>query len=452
MYIMSLHAKDCNSSAGGFFIDENGTRMGCASANGSSVPAELVLEPYSLTHLLVTAIILGTVILVTIVGNVFVIAAIILERNLHNVANYLITSLAVADLMVAALVMPLAAVNEVSTQWFLGPEVCDMWSSTDVLCCTSSILHLVAIATDRYWAVTSVDYIRNRSARRILGMIVSIWVISIVISIPPLFGWKNPEHSPALTGQCMISQDVGYAVFATVGSFYLPLIIMLGIYIKIFRAVRFRIRKKHFKTLAQGAPKPLLSPSNAKPLLGPSNGQSSGPPVQNYTADATYTTSELETNGSATTPLNDPNRNNKHTKLSPPHSPLLKDSPHKGSLLDITKVYLDIRKSGAGSPKRKEKETMREKIEQKRERKAARTLGIITGTFVVCWLPFFMLAIIMPLCKDACHYPDILLSIIGWLGYCNSLLNPLIYTIFNPDFRNAFRKILFGKYRHRHRR
>lgn len=80
----------------------------------------------------------------------FVIAAILLERNLQNVANYLILSLAVADLLVACLVMPLSAVYEVSKQWTLGPELCDMWTSSDVLCCTASILHLVAIALDRY--------------------------------------------------------------------------------------------------------------------------------------------------------------------------------------------------------------------------------------------------------------------------------------------------------------
>lgn len=51
--------------------------------------------------------------LLYISGNVFVIAAILLERNLHCVANYLILSLAVADLFVAVLVMPLGAVYEV---------------------------------------------------------------------------------------------------------------------------------------------------------------------------------------------------------------------------------------------------------------------------------------------------------------------------------------------------
>lgn len=47
------------------------------------------------------SVVLGFIILCTIVGNSFVIAAVVLERNLHNVANYLIVSLAVADLMVA---------------------------------------------------------------------------------------------------------------------------------------------------------------------------------------------------------------------------------------------------------------------------------------------------------------------------------------------------------------
>lgn len=84
-----------------------------------------------------------------VLGNVFVIAAILLERHLRSAANQLILSLAVADLLVACLVMPLGAVYEVAQRWTLGPELCDMWTSGDVLCCTASILHLVAIALDR---------------------------------------------------------------------------------------------------------------------------------------------------------------------------------------------------------------------------------------------------------------------------------------------------------------
>ena len=178
------------------------------------------LPRYSLAHLLVTSAVLGAIILATIVGNVFVIAAIVLERNLRNVANYLIASLSVADLLVAALVMPLAAVNEVSSRWFLGAGWCDAWTSFDVLCCTSSILHLVAISLDRYWAVTRVDYIHNRSPGRIWLMVGLSWALSAVISVPPLFGAGDPEHDKDTTGICVISHNRGYAVFSTVCAFY----------------------------------------------------------------------------------------------------------------------------------------------------------------------------------------------------------------------------------------
>ena len=92
----------------------------------------------------------------------------------------------------------------------------------------------------------------------------------------------------------------------------------------------------------------------------------------------------------------------------------------------------------------------KERLEQKRERKAARTLAVITGSFVSCWLPFFIIALVCPFCAERClEIPPLVVSVIGWLGYFNSLLNPVIYTVFNPDFRSAFRKILYGKYRRR---
>lgn len=79
--------------------------------------------------------------------------------------------------------------------------------------------------------------------------------------------------------------------------------------------------------------------------------------------------------------------------------------------------------------------------ESKRERKAAKTLAIITGAFVVCWLPFFVIALLMPVCAE-CHFDDNMVAFFLWLGYFNSTLNPILYTIFSPEFRNAFTKLL----------
>lgn len=73
--------------------------------------------------------------------------------------------------------------------------------------------------------------------------------------------------------------------------------------------------------------------------------------------------------------------------------------------------------------------------------KAAITLGIIMGTFLFCWVPFFCLNIIKAFHGDS--IPSSLFRAFTWLGYANSALNPIIYGIHNSEFRNAFNRIFF---------
>lgn len=83
----------------------------------------------------------------------------------------------------------------------------------------------------------------------------------------------------------------------------------------------------------------------------------------------------------------------------------------------------------------------RQKISLSKERRAARVLGIVMGVFVCCWLPFFLMYVILPFCNTCCP-SERLINFITWLGYINSALNPIIYTVFNMDFRKAFKKLL----------
>lgn len=96
-------------------------------------------EPISLSFITISFI-LTTIVLATIVGNLFVITAILVDKNLQTTANQLVLSLAVSDLMVACLVMPLGAYNDLYQGWYLGKEVCEFWTSADVLCCTGKKL------------------------------------------------------------------------------------------------------------------------------------------------------------------------------------------------------------------------------------------------------------------------------------------------------------------------
>ena len=78
-----------------------------------------------------------------------------------------------------------------------------------------------------------------------------------------------------------------------------------------------------------------------------------------------------------------------------------------------------------------------------RERRASKTLGVIMGAFIICWLPFSLMYLITPLCGPSC--PTVsrcLVEFLTWLGYFNSALNPIIYTVYNAEFRQAFAKLL----------
>ena len=77
-----------------------------------------------------------------------------------------------------------------------------------------------------------------------------------------------------------------------------------------------------------------------------------------------------------------------------------------------------------------------------RERKASVTLGVIMSAFTICWLPFFIIALLRPFSETVNNLPRTFVLFTVWLGYSNSLLNPIIYVTFHHDFRNAFKHLL----------
>ncbi|XP_058612346.1 trace amine-associated receptor 4-like [Onychostoma macrolepis] len=78
-----------------------------------------------------------------------------------------------------------------------------------------------------------------------------------------------------------------------------------------------------------------------------------------------------------------------------------------------------------------------------RERKAAKTLAIVMGVYLFCWLPFFTAAALDPFFNY--WTPAVVFDALFWFAYFNSTCNPLIYGFFYPCFQKAF-KILISTY------
>ncbi|NXW12877.1 5HT1B protein, partial [Circaetus pectoralis] len=321
---------------------------------------------------------LALVTLATVLSNAFVIAPPPQTRKLHTPANYLIASLAPPPLLVSILVMPVSTMYTVTPPPPLGQIVCDIWLSSDITCCTASILHLCVIALDRYWAITdAVEYSTKRTPKRAAGMIALVWVFSICISMPPLF-WRQAKAEEV--SHCVVNTDhVLYTVYSTVGAFYFPTLLLIALYGRIYVEARSRILKQTPKKAGKR-----LTRAQSPP---PSPGSSSSVTSINSKAP------------------------------DPP--------PQTGSPVYMNQVKVKV--SDALLEKKK--------LTAARERKATKTLGIILGAFIVCWLPFFIISLVLPICKDACWFHMAIFDFFTWLGYLNSLINPIIYTMSNEDFK-----------------
>ncbi|KAK7864743.1 hypothetical protein R5R35_013619 [Gryllus longicercus] len=185
------------------------------------------------------ALVLSCIIVVTIVGNILVCVAVFLVRKLRRPCNYLLVSLAVSDLCVALLVMPMALASEIFEAWPFGPFVCDLWVSFDVLSCTASILNLCMISVDRYFAITKpLEYGVKRTPKRMVACVALVWLFAACVSLPPLLILGNEHRHEDGSPRCDVCQNFGYQIYATLGSFYIPLTVMIVVYYKIFRAAR----------------------------------------------------------------------------------------------------------------------------------------------------------------------------------------------------------------------
>nr|UPT51562.1 biogenic amine receptor [Plutella xylostella] len=444
-------------------------------------------EPASLVSLAVLALIDVLV----VAGNCLVIAAVLCSSKLRSVTNLFIVSLAVADLLVGVAVLPFSATREVFEIWIFGGVWCSVWLAVDVWMCTASILNLCAISLDRYVAVTRpVSYPSIMSRKRAKALIGGLWVLSFVICFPPLVGWKDEKPAeasqdgwtpnPHCPWTCELTNDAGYVIYSALGSFFIPMFVMLFFYWRIYKAAvrTTKAINQGFRTTKGAKGMGSRFDDNRLTLRihrgRGSGGRPHGSPLSTASNHSTSTSlsaspERLRRHSSARRahekvkisvsypsseqicPNNDLSRS---SSRSP--SPSLYAVHYERDGRELTESRLRVKSSHHLTPnpfydecddnkprttRRMGKRNIKAQVKRFRmETKAAKTLGIIVGGFVFCWLPFFSVYVVRAFCNE-CVTP-IVFSVLFWLGYCNSAINPLIYALFSKDFRFAFKRII----------
>ncbi|XP_057204777.1 alpha-2Da adrenergic receptor [Triplophysa rosa] len=377
--------------------------------------------PHTLTPAAFIILVVSVIILVTIVGNVLVIVAVLTSRALRAPQNLFLVSLACADILVATLVIPFSLANEIMGFWYFGSTWCAFYLALDVLFCTSSIVHLCAISLDRYWSVTkAVSYNLKRTPKRIKSMIVVVWVISAVISFPPLIMTKHDET------ECLLNDDTWYILSSCLVSFFAPGFIMIIVYCKIYRVAKQRsstvfVAKNGLERQASQS-ETCFARKDKFQKESPSSDSSESNQRQEELDHI-----DLEESACDNKPKS--SRFSKRRRVDGAHC-----CPQRPCRVSWV--------SHQEQSNRQLTRVSKTKVAQMREKRFTFVLAVVMGIFVLCWFPFFFTYSLHAICGESCVAPEGLFKLFFWIGYCNSSVNPIIYTIFNRDFRKAFKKII----------
>lgn len=340
----------------------------------------------------------------------------------------------------------------------------------DVFCCTASILNIVVIAVDRYWLITrNLSYTHSTCLPRrtvCTLLLTAAWLVSALIASAPLLGWPTDTVERGNPSSCAISQDYIYTILSTFGAFWFPLSVILIVYARIFRFARLRANRRHGSVSTttttksrsehttvmavetkgtndrQEQTKKKLSGMAASGMLLP-KATKSQLDMNMSRFQITDTTSgvlreqrkSLHLTSTSVTTVNLPSLTAR-SSIEQQKLTVTLSTTKQQQFLSVTSVVnaKDVVTRASESVQ------LRRKCRTRRMRRSARTLGLVIGGFVMCWLPFFVIATLAPFCPQ-CYVPKVLRSFVLWLGYCNSLINPAIYAIWDKSFRRSFKRI-----------
>ncbi|XP_031837942.1 5-hydroxytryptamine receptor 2A [Nomia melanderi] len=318
-------------------------------------------------------------------GNILVCLAVGLDRRLHNVTNYFLLSLAVADLLVSLFVMPLGAIQGFLGYWPFGVIWCNVYVTCDVLACSASIMHMCFISLGRYLGIRNPLRTRHTATKRMVGFkIAAVWLLAMLVSSSiTVLGIINSVNIMPRPSTCVINNRT-FFVFGSLIAFYIPMIVMVATYVLTVPLLRQQAR-----FVAEHPER------NQFRRLG-----------------GRYASTKASTTTSST------------ASLTTRHAWRISGGTGSDRFITARAKGRSLAANAVAT-----------------EQKASKVLGLVFFTFVLCWAPFFLLNIFFAACPE-CPVPGHVVDTCLWLGYVSSTINPVIYTVFNKTFRAAFIRLL----------
>ncbi|CAH3146225.1 unnamed protein product [Porites evermanni] len=141
--------------------------------------------------------ILVCLIILAFVGNVLVCIAVFKTAHLRTIPNMFITNLAVSDILMAIVCMPVSLHVLISGKWPFSSSVCDMHGFFMFTFGIVSQVNVSVVAVNRYFALCRPFQCKAIFTKRnVLFMIAILWILPSVASVPPLVGWGYYAFHP----------------------------------------------------------------------------------------------------------------------------------------------------------------------------------------------------------------------------------------------------------------
>ncbi|XP_048375721.2 muscarinic acetylcholine receptor M2-like [Stegostoma tigrinum] len=438
---------------------------------------------YKMLEVFFIVIVTGSLSLLTIIGNILVIVSIKVNRQLQTINNYFICSLACADLIVGLFSMNLFTIYIVIRYWPMGPAVCDLWLAVDYLVSNASAMNLLVISLDRYFCVTKpLSYPLKRTTKGAVMMIAAAWMVPFIVFAPPILFWQF------ITGKQNISDGDCYVQFlsnptvtfgTTIVAFYLPVTIMVILYVRISRASKSQIKEeKRMKESNESNVCPSLVKNKIMILDGDAipNVAHGEPPVKKQNGEMTNSThaqgKEQDSFNEISSFSGFPPNQKKEGKIPNSTSVSSEQSCLKTVICKLIWFKLVRKPENCNNSSTKTaiiptissdngadrgitavdktnvmtKTPAKRKVIATREVRVTQTIFAILLAFIITWAPYHVIVFIKTFCSTC--VPSEVWTIGYWLCYINSTVNPACYALCNTNFKKTFKYLLLCQYRY----